>query len=193
MRPASGTIYVHIPFCAAKCLYCDFASLPERRPPEDRYVDALLRELDARLDEFTGPAPSIYFGGGTPSIFSGAAIARIVAGIRDRVDVAHDAEITLEANPGTVTAEKVDGYLAAGVNRVSMGVQSLRRPVLKALGRIHGEDEVRESVAILRAAGIDNFNLDFMYGLPERTGAMLEEDLATFLDLAPAHLSAYCL
>ena len=187
-------LYIHIPWCAKKCPYCDFNSHAVRAPiPEAEYVAALLRDLDYEL----GEAPearaltSIFFGGGTPSLFSGAAIARILDGVATRLRFAPEIEITLEANPGTAEAQHFSDYRAAGVNRLSMGVQSLDDRQLAALGRIHGADEARAAVAMARAAGFDNLNLDLMFALPLQTVEEAARDLAALIALAPEHVSYY--
>ncbi len=188
------SLYIHIPWCAKKCPYCDFNSHAVRAPiPEAEYVDALLRDLDHELRDAAEPRPlrSIFFGGGTPSLFSGAAIARILDGVAARLAFAPDIEITLEANPGTAEAERFAGYRAAGVNRLSMGVQSLDDAQLKALGRIHGAAEARAAVQMARAAGFENFNLDLMFALPRQTEAEAAADLAALITLAPTHISYY--
>ncbi|MCZ7584151.1 MAG: radical SAM family heme chaperone HemW [Deltaproteobacteria bacterium] len=189
-RPIS--IYVHIPFCASKCWYCDFASVARPDMPEDAYVRAVEAELRARRGELTGSVPSVFFGGGTPSLFSPASIARILDAVRDVADLSGDVEITLEANPGTVNEEKLAGFRAAGVNRLSFGVQSLRQPVLSSLGREHGPGEAREAAFAAQRAGYDNFNMDFMYAVPERRGGVCDE-LDELVALGLHHLSAYCL
>ena len=188
------SLYVHIPWCAKKCPYCDFNSHAVKAPiPEAQYVDALLRDLDHELRDApeARPLTSIFFGGGTPSLFSGAAIARILDGVAARLAFAPDIEITLEANPGTAEAEHFKGYRAAGVNRLSMGVQSLDDRQLRALGRIHGADEARKAVAMARAAGFDNLNLDLMFALPSQTVAEAAQDLGALIALAPQHISYY--
>lgn len=188
------SLYIHIPWCAKKCPYCDFNSHPLRGPiPEAEYVQALLRDLDFEL----AGAPegrslgSIFFGGGTPSLFSGKGIGDILEGVARRLVFAPDVEITLEANPGTAEAARFRDYRAAGVNRLSMGVQSLDDRHLKALGRIHGAEEARAAVAMARAAGIGNLNLDLMFALPEQTLAEAEADLRGLIALAPEHISYY--
>ncbi|MES2683425.1 MAG: radical SAM family heme chaperone HemW [Pseudomonadota bacterium] len=187
-------LYIHIPWCAKKCPYCDFNSHAVKAPiPEAEYVAALLRDLDHELRD----APeqrrltSIFFGGGTPSLFSGAAIGRILDGVAARLAFAADIEITLEANPGTAEAGHFKGYRDAGVNRLSMGVQSLDDRQLRALGRIHGADEARAAVAMARAAGFDNLNLDLMFALPSQTVAEAAQDLCALIALAPQHISYY--
>ncbi|MBK1633031.1 YggW family oxidoreductase [Thiohalocapsa halophila] len=187
-------LYVHLPWCPRKCPYCDFNSHRASEPlPEDAYVDALLADLDAQLG---APAAcrgliSIFIGGGTPSLFSGAAVARLLAGIRSRCALAPDAEITLEANPGTVDAGHFRAYRAAGVNRLSIGVQSLSAAHLDALGRIHDPEQARAAVAAARAAGFENINLDMMFGLPRQTPAEARADLDALIALAPEHISYY--
>ncbi len=176
-----------------KCPYCDFNSHGLRGDiPESDYVDALLRDLDYELREpETRPLVSIFMGGGTPSLFSSAAMARVLDGVRQRLAFAADIEITLEANPGTADAENFAGYRKAGVNRLSIGVQSLNAAHLQALGRIHGPDEARHALQLARAAGFDNINLDLMYALPQQTPAEAEADVRALCALAPEHISFY--
>lgn len=195
MRDSSDTvaIYVHIPWCASKCWYCDFNSHARPDPPEREYTDALLAEWRARRGEAAGSVTSIYFGGGTPSLFSPDAIARVIRAIRAEADVASNAEITLEANPGTVESARIAGFAGAGVNRLSLGVQSLDAAVLAKLGRRHSPDDVIRAVETVRTAGVANFNLDLMFGIPERPAGRLERDLDELLALGSPHVSAYCL
>ncbi|HUP92554.1 MAG TPA: radical SAM family heme chaperone HemW [Solimonas sp.] len=200
--PIPLSLYIHFPWCVQKCPYCDFNSHALRgQLPEDAYVDALLRDLDWELastnPESRIPNPderplvSIFMGGGTPSLFSGAAIARVLAGVRECLAFAPDIEITLEANPGTADASNFAGYRAAGVNRLSIGVQSLDPQQLKRLGRIHDPAEARHAVALARAAGFENLNLDLMFALPDQTLDAALDDLHGALALAPEHLSWY--
>jgi oxygen-independent coproporphyrinogen-3 oxidase len=187
-------LYIHIPWCAKKCPYCDFNSHAVKTAiPEAEYVEALLRDLDFELREALEQRPlvSIFFGGGTPSLFSAAAIARILDGVAKRLAFAPGIEVTLEANPGTAEAQRFADYRAAGVNRLSMGVQSLDDAKLKSLGRIHGAAEARAAVAMARNAGFANFNLDLMFALPQQTLAEAEHDLAQLIALAPTHISYY--
>jgi oxygen-independent coproporphyrinogen-3 oxidase len=187
-------LYLHIPWCVQKCPYCDFNSHTLRTVvPETAYVAALLADLDFELATAPEPRPvqSIFFGGGTPSVFSAPAIAAILDGVRARLTLAAGCEITLEANPGTVEAARFAGYRAAGVNRLSMGVQSLNDAHLKALGRIHGAREAQSAYAIARAAGFDNINLDLMFALPRQTQAEARADLEGLIALAPEHISYY--
>jgi putative oxygen-independent coproporphyrinogen III oxidase len=186
-------LYVHFPWCVRKCPYCDFNSHALRGDiPEHAYVDALLRDLDFELrDAETRPLASIFCGGGTPSLFSGAAIGRLLEGVQQRLAFAPDIEITLEANPGTADASHFRGYRAAGVNRLSIGVQSFAAEQLKALGRIHGPEEARRAVDFARQAGFDNLNLDLMYALPRQTLEAAAADVRSAIALAPEHLSYY--
>lgn len=188
------SLYLHFPWCVRKCPYCDFNSHALRGEiPEDDYVAALLRDLDWELSQFpeSRALVSIFMGGGTPSLFSGAAIGRVLDGVRKRLKLAADIEITLEANPGTAEANNFRAYRAAGVNRLSLGVQSLNDGQLRKLGRIHGADEARRAYEAARAAGFDNINLDLMFALPQQTQAEAEADIAALLALAPEHISYY--
>ena len=185
-------LYVHIPWCVRKCPYCDFNShaAPEALP-EAAYVDALLQDLDSELPRTAGRhLYSIFIGGGTPSLFSAAAIARLLKGIQERVTLVDDAEITLEANPGTFELARFEGYRQAGVNRLSIGIQSFNADHLRRLGRIHNP---AEALAAARAA-VDIFprvNLDLMHGLPEQTPEQALADLQQALEIDPGHLSWY--
>jgi putative oxygen-independent coproporphyrinogen III oxidase len=186
-------IYVHLPWCVRKCPYCDFNShvRPESLP-ESEYVAALLADLDCDLDlAHDRPVASIFLGGGTPSLFGVPAIAALIEGLAARLPFAADAEITMEANPGTVEHGRFAGYARAGINRVSLGAQSFDAAALRALGRIHGPGEIAAAVAELVDAGIGNFNLDLMYALPGQTRAAALADLEAAIALAPAHLSHY--
>jgi len=191
--PPPLSLYIHLPWCVRKCPYCDFNSHEARAEiPEDAYVDALLRDLETELPHAWGRSVrTIFLGGGTPSLFSPEAIARLLTGVRARLPVAPDAEITLEANPGTIDTERFRGFRAAGVNRLSIGVQSFAPEKLKALGRIHDSEQALGAAVAARAAGFDNFNLDLMYGLPEQTLEQARADIRTAIALAPTHLSAY--
>ena len=192
-EPIPLALYVHFPWCVRKCPYCDFNSHALRgEVPEHEYVDALLRDLDFELREAEPrPLRSIFCGGGTPSLFSAAAVGRLLEGLAARLRFAADIEITLEANPGTADADHFRGYRAAGVNRLSIGVQSFDAARLRALGRIHGPEEARRAVTLARQAGFDNINLDLMYALPQQTPGQAEADLRAALALAPEHLSYY--
>lgn len=186
-------LYVHLPWCVRKCPYCDFNSHALRGELEEAaYVDALLRDL-AHEGAPVGDREvrTIFIGGGTPSLFQPASIARLLEGIRDRVAVASAAEITLEANPGTVELARFRGFREAGVNRLSIGVQSFEETKLRALGRIHGAEEALRAAQAAVAAGFRNVNLDLMYGLPDQTVEQALADIAVALAFEPVHLSAY--
>lgn len=193
VQPPLG-LYVHLPWCERKCPYCDFNSFTYQRAalPERRYVDAVLRDLDYEA-ETAGDREikTVFIGGGTPSLFSGPAITQLLQGIRERVNLSSSAEITLEANPGSVEARRFERYREAGVNRLSIGIQSFHNTQLKALGRVHDGNDSLNAVLTARSAGFDNFNLDLMFGLPEASRAQALADLEQALDLAPRHLSWY--
>ena len=185
-------LYIHIPWCVRKCPYCDFNSHEARgRVPEGRYVAALLADLEQALPSVWGRRVySVFFGGGTPSLFSAQSIDAVLAGVRARLPLAPDAEITLEANPGAVEAGKFREFRAAGVSRLSIGIQSFDPAHLKALGRIHDEREARAAVEQAQAS-FGNFNLDLMYGLPGQTAVEARADVEAALGYAPPHLSCY--
>jgi oxygen-independent coproporphyrinogen-3 oxidase len=187
------SLYVHWPWCERKCPYCDFNSHTARAAiSEDDYVNALLRDLERDLPRVRGrTVHSIFIGGGTPSLMSAAAIERLLAGIRARIAVAPDAEVTLEANPGSADAARFKAYRAAGINRLSIGVQSFDSIHLEALGRIHGPAEALHAAEAARLAGFTNFNLDLMHGLPGQSVAEAEADVRTAIALGAPHLSAY--
>lgn len=187
------SLYIHIPWCIRKCPYCDFNSHQANDDiPEQEYVNALRFDLqqDAVLAQgrkFT----SIFFGGGTPSMFSANAIAQIIKDAEAIIGFEPNIEITLEANPGTFEQEKFSGFRAAGVNRLSIGIQSFNDVQLKLLGRVHGRDEALRAVQVARKAGFDNINLDLMHGLPEQSVEDAKADLAQAIALAPEHISWY--
>jgi len=185
-------LYVHIPWCIRKCPYCDFNSHEAKgEVPEAAYVDALVADLEFALPAIWGRrTASVFIGGGTPSLFSAASIDRLLAAVRARVPLAPDAEITLEANPGTFEREKFSAFRAAGVNRLSLGIQSFDPGHLRALGRVHDEKEAR-AAAEAALAIFGNVNLDLMYALPRQTIAQARLDVAAALVFAPPHLSFY--
>jgi oxygen-independent coproporphyrinogen-3 oxidase len=192
------SLYVHMPWCVKKCPYCDFNShgLRDQPPPYAQYIDTLLTDLDADIRDagqavHGRPIVSVFFGGGTPSLFAPELIARFLDGARARLPFVDAAEITLETNPGTVEHGRFDGYLAAGVNRLSFGIQSFDDAKLKRLGRIHSASEAEASVKSAQDAGYRNINLDLMYALPEQDlhGALTDVERA--LALQPTHLSHY--
>lgn len=187
------SLYVHLPWCIKKCPYCDFNSHEMRvaELPEQRYLDALMADLEAALPLVWGRAVhSIFIGGGTPSLFSPEAIDRLLGGIRARLRLEPDCEITLEANPGTFEKDRFRAFRSAGVTRLSVGVQSFNDDFLRTLGRVH--DRAQALAAVEEAAqSFDTFNLDIMYALPGQTLADLKKDMATALTLAPPHISIY--
>jgi len=190
------SLYVHLPWCIAKCPYCDFNS--HARPdsadgglPEQRYLDALVADLEAALPQVWGrPVVSVFIGGGTPSLFSPDGIARLLADIRARLPLQPGCEVTLEANPGSFERERFKAFRAAGVTRLSVGVQSFDDTMLARLGRVHDGAQARAALQEAKAA-FDTFNLDLMYALPGQSLAQLQQDLDTALSFAPPHLSIY--
>ncbi len=191
MPPLS--LYIHIPWCIQKCPYCDFNSRALKGPlDETAYVDALLADLDAERFQLHGrPLQSIFIGGGTPSLLSGEAIHRLLDGVRQRAVVPAGAEITLEANPGTLEAGRFAHYRTAGVNRLSIGIQSFDAGCLQRLGRIHGAEEAVAAFHSARDAGFERINLDLMFGLPGQDVALARHDLERAAELGPEHLSYY--
>ena len=199
-RPGSVTLaalpplslYVHLPWCLKKCPYCDFNSHERAGEiPESRYLDALIADLEAALPQVWGRRViSVFIGGGTPSLFSPAGIERLIADIRARLPLEPGCEISLEANPGTFERERFKAFRAAGVTRLSIGVQSFDDAMLHALGRVHDSAQARAAVTEARAA-FDTFNIDLMYALPGQTLAQLHADIDAALAFAPPHLSIY--
>ncbi len=187
------TLYVHIPWCVRKCPYCDFNSHEIRDGiPERAYISALLADLEQDLPAVWGrPVNSVFFGGGTPSLFSPDAIERLLGDLRARIPVQPGAEITLEANPGTVDYERFHGFRTAGINRLSIGVQSFQPGLLEKIGRIHSRREAIRAAEAAHHAGFDNFNIDLMFGLPGQTEQQALADLRIAMDLEPAHISWY--
>ena len=187
------SLYVHLPWCLKKCPYCDFNSHEMRAQdlPEQRYIDAVMADLEAALPLIWGRTiHSIFIGGGTPSLFSPESIDRLLGGIRARLRLTPDCEITLEANPGTFEKDRFRAFRSAGVTRLSIGVQSFNDDYLKTLGRVH--DRAQALAAVEEAAqAFDTFNLDIMYALPGQTLIDLKQDMATALSLAPPHISIY--
>ncbi|MDO8351271.1 MAG: radical SAM family heme chaperone HemW [Gallionella sp.] len=202
------SLYIHIPWCVKKCPYCDFNSHEAKGTPsplqgegrgeggisadlENQYIAALTRDLEMALPQIWGrKVYTVFFGGGTPSLLSGEGVEEILRQVRMLLPLAGDAEITLEANPGTVEADKFAAFREAGVNRLSMGIQSFNDDHLKALGRIHSADEARAAIAIAQRH-FDNINLDLMYALPNQSLEQALQDVKTALSFAPQHLSAY--
>lgn len=186
-------LYLHIPFCIKKCAYCDFLSGPATHEQKQAYFDALLREIRHCGDFSEYTVTSIFFGGGTPSVFPGEWIEKIMDEVRDHFQLHEEAEITIEANPGTVDMDKLISYRKAGINRISFGCQSADNTELKMLGRIHTWEEFLESYELARNAGFENINVDLMSGLPGQSAASWEETLKKVIALEPEHISAYSL
>jgi putative oxygen-independent coproporphyrinogen III oxidase len=189
------SLYIHIPWCLKKCPYCDFNSHEIRaeggQAPEEEYVAALIRDLEDALQDVWGRRlSSVFFGGGTPSLFSAKSIDTILTAVRTLLPLEHFAEVTLEANPGTFEAQKFADFRAAGINRLSIGIQSFNARHLKALGRVHDDHEAYRAVEIAQK-NFDNINLDLMYALPEQTLQEAQADIATACSLGVTHLSAY--
>lgn len=186
------SLYIHIPWCVRKCPYCDFNSHEARgEVPQQAYADALIRDLEQALPLVWGrPIHTIFFGGGTPSLLSAEVLDNILCRVRALLPLAYDAEVTLEANPGTFEAEKFKAFRDAGINRLSIGIQSFDDKYLKALGRIHDAVEARRAVDIALAT-FDNINLDLMYALPQQSLEHALADIRTAISYAPQHISAY--
>ncbi|MBD2101489.1 radical SAM family heme chaperone HemW [Leptolyngbya sp. FACHB-261] len=182
--------YLHIPFCRRRCAYCDFAISLGTEALIERYVGELLREIAATPIR-SQQLQTVFFGGGTPSLLSVAQMERLLQALHLRFGIAADAEISIEANPGTVTVETLSGYRAAGVNRVSLGVQAFQPELLSLCGRDHTVAEIYEAVEALAQAGIPNFNLDLISGLPQQTISHWQDSLAALIAIAPSHVSIY--
>ena len=193
MTEASLALYVHMPWCVRKCPYCDFNSHQLKSAvPDAAYVDALIRDFDFELPLVRERRiDTVFFGGGTPSLFQPEDFSRLLGALRQRIAFAADAEITLEANPGTIERGRFSGYAQAGINRVSLGAQTFAPHTLELLGRIHSAEDTHRAVAELRAARLDNFNLDLMYALPRQTLEEALVDVRTACALGPAHISYY--
>ena len=187
------SLYVHVPWCVKKCPYCDFNSHALKAElPERGYIDALLADLESETGNVeTRPVESVFIGGGTPSLLSPDSVSRLIVGIRERVELKPGCEITLEANPGTAEANRFRAYRHAGVNRLSIGVQSFDDRLLAAIGRIHDGREARAAAEMAMAANFDSVNLDLMYALPGQSEAQAMADIDQALELDPAHLSYY--
>ena len=190
----SFSLYIHIPYCVSKCPYCDFNSHVVSVIPEEAYTRALLQELDAYATAEhwrDRRVQSIFFGGGTPSTFRPQSIGKIIDHVAGKFTLQSGCEITLEANPGTVDSAKFAGYRNAGVNRISVGIQSFQPRLLKFLGRVHTAEEGRKALEIVRQAGFDNFSFDLIFANPGQTLGELEADLEVAIDYQSSHLSAY--
>ena len=193
MIEPSLALYVHMPWCVRKCPYCDFNSHQLRSAaPDASYIEALIRDFDIELPRLRDRRiDTVFFGGGTPSLFQPEDFSLLLGALRRRIAFAPDAEITMEANPGTIERGRFAGYRQAGINRVSLGAQSFAPRALEALGRIHSADDTHRAVAELRAARLDNFNLDLMYALPAQTIEEALEDVRIACALNPSHISYY--
>ncbi|EKO3370730.1 radical SAM family heme chaperone HemW [Vibrio fluvialis] len=197
LTPPALSLYVHIPWCVQKCPYCDFNSHALKADiPEEEYIDALLEDLDTDIERYQLASDprllhSIFIGGGTPSLISADGIGRLLRGIEARIAFKPDIEITMEANPGTIEAERFVGYRHVGVTRISIGVQSFEPEKLSRLGRIHGRDEAVNAAKLAHQIGLNSFNLDLMHGLPDQTLDQALADLDRAIELAPPHLSWY--
>lgn len=190
----SAGLYLHIPYCVKKCAYCDFVSVPTETGVSEAYCSALKKEIEltaAVLPE--REYGSVFFGGGTPSLLTGTQMTEILHTLRQHFSIVPDAEITVECNPGTVTEEKLAAYRAAGVNRISVGLQSADDELLRRIGRIHDYAAFRETVRLLHRTGFDNFNVDVMHGLPMQTQAQYLDTLKKVADSGASHISAYSL
>ncbi len=187
------SLYIHVPWCVRKCPYCDFNSHQAGDEiPEKTYIDALIKDLEQDLPLVWGRTiQTIFIGGGTPSLFSAEGYDRLFSALRALLPIRADAEITLEANPGTFEAAKFIDYRAVGINRLSIGIQSFNGDSLTALGRIHDGKQAIRAAEIAHQAGFDNFNLDLMFGLPKQTAELAKKDVQTAIALEPTHISYY--
>lgn len=187
------SLYIHIPWCVRKCPYCDFNSHTVKDElPEQRYIDALLRDIRDELSAVQGRSiDTIFIGGGTPSLFTPQGIEQILSGIAALTPLSSGAEITMEANPGTFEQERFAGFKAAGINRLSIGIQSFNTEHLQTLGRIHNEKDALHAIQKAQQIGFDNINLDLMHGLPQQTPQQALNDLQQAIDLEPQHISWY--
>jgi oxygen-independent coproporphyrinogen-3 oxidase len=186
-------LYVHIPFCKSRCFYCDFTTYVAPKEAVANYLNQLVREFDLLAPLAADPLETVYFGGGTPTLLTAAQWRWLMRELRQRFVIAPRAEITVEANPGTVDAEKLAALLEAGVNRISFGAQSFNDRLLLAIGRLHDADAVRHSIALARAAGFERINVDLMFGLPEQSLGDVQESVQQLMELGVRHVSAYWL
>ncbi len=183
-------LYIHIPFCVKKCIYCDFFSLPYDEPAVRTYVDALCKELNLKKHP-DAALKTIYIGGGTPTLLPAECFRQLLKCLRSNYHFSSEIEITVEANPGTVDKAKIDTLLSLGVNRLSFGVQSFNDSELMTLGRIHSSDEALRSIESIKKAGLKNFSIDLMYGIPGQSMESWRESLTKAIELSPSHISAY--
>jgi len=192
MRLPPLSLYIHLPWCERKCPYCDFNSHEAAVVPEAEYVTALIRDLQSDLALVQGRTiETLFIGGGTPSLFSAGALARLLAGIGSLLPLSPALEATMEANPGSAEADKFAAFREAGINRLSLGIQSFDDACLRALGRVHNSDQAHAAIEFTRAAGFASFNIDLMHGLPGQSSDAAEADLRAALACRPPHLSWY--
>lgn len=185
-------LYVHIPYCVRKCNYCDFCSLPKGSSGvPDEYVLSLIKEIESYSERVREPLDTVYFGGGTPSLLNEFQMRRIFSAIRNTFEISREAEITFEANPGTLTKDKAQAFYELGFNRVSIGLQSIHEKEMKKLGRIHTYEDFLSCYHSLREVGFDNVSVDLMYGIPYQTKQSFEECVRALVALSPEHISAY--
>lgn len=186
------SLYIHYPWCEKKCPYCDFNSHEKAERPERAYIDALLLDLDRDLHYVQGRAvETLFIGGGTPSLIAPENLQRLMTGIADRLDFSSNLEATMEANPGSAESEKFEKFRSAGINRLSLGVQSFQNLQLEKLGRVHNSDQAHNAIELAKKAGFNNFNLDLMHGLPRQSVENACQDIKTALSHQPTHLSWY--
>jgi len=183
-------LYIHIPFCVRKCIYCDFLSVAYDESAAAKYITSLCKELAVRKDS-AGRLKTVYIGGGTPSLLSGDSFRQLFHCLRENFRLSDDAEITVEANPGTIDGPKMHVLLSLGVNRLSIGVQSFNDAELKSLGRIHTSEEAVRALELIKGAGLTNYSIDLMYGIPGQTMETWKETLSQAIRLTPCHISAY--
>lgn len=191
-------IYIHIPFCAKKCYYCDFISYAGKQEKINNYIEAVKQEIQIiskqeQIQKQKRRVSTIYIGGGTPSYIESKYIKEILQTIQKSFEVVEEAEITIEVNPGTVTTEKIKDYQAAGINRISIGLQAVQDTLLKEIGRIHTYNQFLQTYTEIKKAGITNQNIDLMLGLPQQTIEQIEESINTIIALEPTHISVYSL
>ncbi len=184
-------LYVHIPFCLRKCNYCDFCSVSYDEKKILKYADSLISEIQSYKKTPRTKIDTVFFGGGTPSVLSAELFKKISDAIHESFDIAEKSEFSVEVNPATVTYEKLDVFVKSGVNRISIGLQSIHENEMKILGRIHTYEDFENTYSMVRSAGIDNINIDLMYGIPEQTEESLKQTLEKIISLSPSHISAY--
>ncbi len=186
----SNGVYIHIPFCIRKCICCDFLSFPYDEPLAKKYIDALCTELSLKKN-YAGKLKTVFIGGGTPSVLPMDCYRQLFKSLRDNFDFSGQVEITIETNPGTINGSKIDTLLSLGVNRISIGVQSFIDSELKTLGRIHTAEDAEKAVMLIKKAGLRNFSIDLMYGIPGQSIDNFKDSLAKAAGLSPTHVSSY--